>query len=85
MGISVTGGTADNLNNIERVRLPAGAGTQTGEWMLMIEHRGGGTQRFSVVLAADATLIPKADLTTLETACFPHRSRHSWATLFQYH
>ena len=70
-GISVTGGTADDLNNIERVRLPAGASTQTGEWMLMIEHRGGGTQRFSVVLAADATLIPKADLTTFGNSILP--------------
>ncbi len=70
-GISVTGGTADDLNNIERIRLPAGASTQTGEWMLMIEHRGGGTQRFSVVLAADATLIPKADLTTFGNSILP--------------
>ena len=67
-GISVTGGTADNLNNIERV---SSTGTQTGEWMLMIEHRGGGTQRFSVVLAADAMLIPKADLTTFGNSILP--------------
>jgi hypothetical protein len=70
-GISVTGGTADDLNNIERIRIPAGSNSQSGEWMVMVEHRGGGTQRFSVVLAADATLIPKADLTTFGNSILP--------------
>ena len=70
-GVSVTTGTADNLNNIERVRLPAGTSTQSGEWMVMVEHRGGGNQRFSIVLAADATLIPKADLTTFANSILP--------------
>ncbi len=70
-GISVAGGSADDLNNIERVRLPAGTSTQSGEWMVMVEHRGGGTQRFSIVLAADATLIPKADLTTFGNSILP--------------
>ena len=70
-GASVSGGSADDLNNIERVRLPAGTSTQTGEWMIMVEHRGGSSQRFSVVLAADATLIPKADLTTFGNSILP--------------
>ena len=46
-GVSVSGGSADNLNNIERIRIPAGSSTQSGEWMLMVEHRGGSNQRFS--------------------------------------
>lgn len=70
-GISVTGGSADDLNNVERVRLPAGTSTQSGEWMVMVEHRGGGNQRFSIVLAADATLIPKADLATFGNSILP--------------
>ena len=70
-GVSVVGGSADDLNNIERVRLPAGTSTQSGEWMVMVEHRGGGSQRFSIVLAADATLIPKADLTTFGNSILP--------------
>lgn len=70
-GISVTGGAADDLNNIERIRIPSGSNSQSGEWMVMVEHRGGGTQRFSVVLAADATLIPKADLTTFGNSILP--------------
>ena len=39
--------------------------------MIMVEHRGGSSQRFSVVLAADATLIPKADLTTFGNSILP--------------
>ena len=70
-GVSVSGGSADNLNNIERIRIPAGSSTQSGEWMLMVEHRGGSNQRFSLVLAADATLIPKADLTTFGNSILP--------------
>ena len=70
-GVSVSGGQADNLNNIERIRLPAGTSTQSGEWMVMVEHRGGGTQRFSIVLAADASLIPAADLTTFGNSILP--------------
>ncbi|MGB1364793.1 MAG: S8 family serine peptidase [Candidatus Poseidoniaceae archaeon] len=73
-GVSVSGGTADNLNNIERVRIPAGTNTQSGEWMVMVEHRGGSNQRFSVVMAADATLIPKADLTTFGNSILPSSS-----------
>ncbi|HII30466.1 MAG TPA: hypothetical protein HA320_00255, partial [Candidatus Poseidoniaceae archaeon] len=37
----------------------------------MVEHRGGSSQRFSIVLAADATLIPKADLTTFGNSILP--------------
>ncbi len=70
-GVSVVGGSADNVNNIERIRLPAGTSTQNGEWMVMVEHRGGETQRFSIVMAADATLIPKADLTTFGNSILP--------------
>ncbi|MGA0380557.1 MAG: S8 family serine peptidase, partial [Candidatus Poseidoniaceae archaeon] len=70
-GVSVVGGSADDVNNIERIRLPAGTSTQNGEWMVMVEHRGGGTQRFSIVMAADATLIPKADLTTFGNSILP--------------
>ena len=70
-GVSVSGGQADNLNNIERIRLPAGTSTQSGEWIVMVEHRGGGMQRFSIVLAADASLIPAADLTTFGNSILP--------------
>ena len=70
-GASTIGGSADNLNNVERIRIPAGATTQTGDWMVTVEHRGGNTQRYSVVVAADATLIPKADLTTFGNSILP--------------
>lgn len=70
-GASIIGGSADNLNNIERIRIPAGATTQTGDWMVTVEHRGGNSQRYSIVVAADATLIPKADLTTFGNSILP--------------
>ena len=70
-GVSTTGGTSDDLNNIERIRIPAGATTQTGDWMVTVEHRGGNAQRYSIVVAADATLIPKADLTTFGNSILP--------------
>ena len=73
-GVSVSGGSADALNNVERVRLPAGTSTQSGEWMIMVEHRAGSSQRYSLVLAADATLIPKADLTTFGNSILPSSS-----------
>ena len=73
-GVSVSGGSADDLNNVERVRLPAGTSTQSGEWMIMVEHRAGSSQRYSLVLAADATLIPKADLTTFGNSILPSSS-----------
>ena len=70
-GQSVSGGQADDLNNIERIRLLSGTSSQSGEWMVKVEQRGGGAQRFSLVLAADATLIPKADLTTFANSILP--------------
>ena len=73
-GISTTGGSADNLNNIERIRIPAGATTQNGDWMVTVEHKGGSSQRYSIVIAADATLIPKADLTTFGNSILPSSS-----------
>ena len=73
-GVSTTGGTADNLNNIERIRIPAGATTQNGDWMVSVEHRGGNSQRYSIVVAADATLIPTADLTVFGNSILPSSS-----------
>ena len=73
-GVSVIGGSADDLNNIERIRIPAGATTQNGDWMVTVEHRGGSSQRYSIVIAADATLIPKADITTFGNSILPSSS-----------
>ncbi|MCH1442293.1 MAG: S8 family serine peptidase [Candidatus Poseidoniaceae archaeon] len=73
-GVSLTGGTADDLNNIERIRIPAGATTQNGDWMVSVEHKGGNSQRYSIVVAAEATLIPKADLTVFGNSILPSSS-----------
>ena len=73
-GASIIGGSADNLNNIERIRIPAGATTQTGDWMVTVEHKGGSSQRYSIVITAEATLIPTADLTTFGNSILPSSS-----------
>jgi len=63
-GVSTTGGSADSLNNVERIRIPAGVLSESGEWLVKVMHRGGFTQPFSLVMAADANPTPKPDLAT---------------------
>ena len=59
-GMSVTGGSADRLNNIERIRLPAGP---TGLWTIEVGHAGGGMQNFALVLSGLVVEREDSDLT----------------------
>ncbi len=59
-GMSVTGGSADRLNNIERIRLPAGP---TGVWTIEVGHAGGGMQNFALVLSGLVVEREDSDLT----------------------
>ena len=61
-GFSVTGGTADSLNNVERISLAPVIGATPGQWLVQIVHRGGSNQDFSIVMTADASLISRPDL-----------------------
>ena len=61
-GFSVTGGTADSLNNVERISLAPEIGATPGQWLVQILHRGGSNQDFSIVMTADASLISRPDL-----------------------
>ena len=65
-GVSTTGGAADDVNNVERIRVPAGVLTGAGEWTVEVHHRGGQSQDFALVVVADATATPIADLVGLE-------------------
>lgn len=65
-GASTTGGSADDVNNVERIRVPAGVLTNAGDWTVEVHHRGGQSQDFALVVVADATATPTADLVGLE-------------------
>lgn len=65
-GVSTTGGSADDVNNVERIRVPAGVLTGAGAWTVEVLHRGGQSQDFALVVVADASATPTADLVGLE-------------------
>ncbi len=65
-GVSTTGGSADDVNNVERIRVPAGVLTNAGAWTVEVHHRGGQSQDFALVVVADATATPTADLVGLD-------------------
>jgi len=66
-GISQTAGLSDQLNNLERVRLPS---SQSGIWSIQVGHAGGFVQDFSLVLSADAEERQEADLTIVPNSIF---------------
>ena len=62
-GFSSTGGTADRLNNVERVKIPAG---NSGLWTISVGHAGGMTQSFALVASGLLQEQSTADLTVFE-------------------
>ncbi len=66
-GISQSGGERDQLNNLERVRIPS---TSIGTWTVQIGHSGGFSQEFSVVLSAEAQERQEADLSIVPDSIF---------------
>ena len=59
-GFSTSGGTADNINNVERIRVAPGTlSGGAGTWIVKVLHRGGNSQDFSIVVTADATPRPR--------------------------
>ena len=66
-GFSTSGGTADDLNNVERIRVAPGTlSSSTGDWIVKVLHRGGSTQDFALVMSAVATPTPQADLVVFD-------------------
>ena len=70
-GFSTTGGTADSVNNVERIKVAPGVLTASGQWQVKVVHRGGTTQSFGLVMVADATPNPQADLATYNGSIVP--------------
>lgn len=66
-GFSVTGGSSDDTNNVERIRVAPGTlPSGQGQWIIQVLHRGGTTQNFGLVMAAVATPTPQADLVVFD-------------------
>lgn len=65
-GFSQSGGQADSVNNVERIKIAAGTFSNTGQWLVKIMHRGGNSQAFGLVMNAKATATPMADYTTFD-------------------
>ncbi|RJU84379.1 MAG: hypothetical protein DWB99_00475 [Candidatus Poseidoniales archaeon] len=69
-GFSKQGGTADDLNNVERIKIAPGTFTNSGNWLVKVMHRGGNEQDFSIVITGDMSIQPKSDLTTFNESIY---------------
>lgn len=70
-GFSTTGGTADSINNVERIKVAPGVLTSSGQWQVKVAHRGGTSQSFGLVMVADATPNAQSDLATYNGSIVP--------------
>ncbi len=70
-GFSTTGGTADSINNVERIKVAPGVLTTSGQWQVKVVHRGGTTQSFGLVMVASATPNAQSDLATYNGSIVP--------------
>lgn len=70
-GFTTSSQTADSINNVERIKVAPGTLTQTGQWLVKVLHRGGTTQDFALVITADATPNPQADLALYNGSIIP--------------
>lgn len=70
-GVSTTGGSADTLNNVERIKVEPNVLTTSGQWQIKVLHSGGVSQKFSLIVVADATPNPQADLATYDGSIVP--------------
>jgi uncharacterized membrane protein len=60
-------GTADDLNNVERIRVAPGTlSSGSGNWVIKVLHRGGTDQDFALVMSAVATPTPQPDLAVFD-------------------
>ena len=70
-GFTTSGQTSDTINNVERIKIAPGSLTQSGQWLVKVLHRGGTTQDFGLVVTADATPNPQADLALYDGSVIP--------------
>ena len=64
-GVSVIGGSSDNVNNLERIRINPTQLTSVGVWQIQIHHRGGTSQPFSLVVTGLGQEEPSSDLSMM--------------------
>ena len=64
-GYSTTGGGADHLNNVERIKIGGG---QSGLWTIRVGHAGGSSQGFALVATGLITEESYSDLTVFDTS-----------------
>ena len=69
-GFSIQGGTADNLNNVERISIPAGVYSNSGRWLVQVNHRSGTNQDFGLIMTADANIVSRPDLITFDGSIY---------------
>ena len=70
-GFTSSGQTSDTINNVERIKIAPGSLTESGQWLVKVLHRGGTTQDFGLVVTADATPNPQADLALYDGSIIP--------------
>lgn len=63
-GISTTSGKSDDLNNLERIRIPPTSSTN-GVWQIQIHHRAGNSQPFSLVVTGSGNEESMSDLSII--------------------
>ena len=60
-------GTADDINNVERIRIAPGTlSSGSGNWVIKVLHRGGTDQDFALVMSAVANPTPQPDLAVFD-------------------
>lgn len=69
-GFSNQGGSADDINNVERIKIAPETYTNSGNWVVKVLHRSGTKQAYSLVISADAILEQKSDLTTFNESIY---------------
>ena len=69
-GYSVIGVVSDTKNNVERVSIPSGSLTNSGQWLVQVIHRGGVDQDFSIVMTGDASIVARPDIYAFSDSIF---------------
>ena len=69
-GFSVTGGSSDTRNNVEKVSIAPNTLSNSGQWLVQVIHRGGVDQDFSIVITGDASLIARPDIFAFPESIF---------------
>ena len=67
-GVSTVGGSADVVNNLERIRINPTTSSSTGLWQIQVHHRGGTSQDFSIVTTGSGQEESSSDLSFIDNS-----------------